>query len=138
MESTNGKPFQSQRSPLNSIKRTYVSVLGTEVSVCGIRLKEKSEDIIPLVGFESHTQPFMGDYFPFVGDYFPLKGNNFPLIGITFGHDRIPPTEEIFYFNESVCEIRFSIKVKQFYVNRNHFWTSQNMKVSSNGRNTSL
>ncbi len=98
-DSTNGK-LRSQRSPLN--KRTYVSVWGTKVSIgrirCGIRLKEKSEDNIPFVGFESHTYPFMGDYFPFVvdyfqfvgnyfpfmEDYFPLKGNNYPLIGITF------------------------------------------------------
>ncbi len=132
---TNGKLFRSQRSPLNvmstdSVKQTYVSVWGTKVSVCGIRLKEKSEDIILFVGFESHTYLFMGDYFPledyfpFVGDYFPLKGNNFPLIGITFGHDRIPSMEEIFHFNRSVCGIPFSVKVKQFSINRNHFQIS--------------
>ncbi len=39
---------------------------------CGIRLKEKSKDNIPIVGFESHTYPFMGDYFLFVGECFPL------------------------------------------------------------------
>ncbi len=60
----------------DSIKRAYVSVWGTKVSVCGIRLKEKSEDIILFVGFESHM-------YPFTGDYFPLKGNNFPLIPLS-------------------------------------------------------
>ncbi len=47
---TNGKLFRSQRSPLNVMstdfaKQTNVSVWGTKVSVCGICLKEKSEDI---------------------------------------------------------------------------------------------
>ncbi len=64
-------------------------------------MKEKSEDNIPIVEFESHRDPFMGDYFPLVGEYFsfvgdyslfmgenfPLKGNNSPLIGITFGRN---------------------------------------------------
>ncbi len=76
------------------------------------------------VGFESCKYPFLGEYFPFMGDYFLLKGNNVPLIGITFGHDRIPSTGEIFRFNGSVRGIRFSVKVKQFSVNRNHFRTS--------------
>ncbi len=66
----------------------------------------------------------VGDYFLFIGNNFLLKGNNFPLIGITFGHDRIPSMEEIFYFNGSICGIRFSVKVKQFSLNRNHFRTS--------------
>ncbi len=103
MDPTNGKLYGSQLSPLkvmytDSVKRTYVSVSGTKVSVrgihCGIRLKEKSEDNIPIVRFDSHTYPFVGDYFPFFGRifslcgrYFPLKGNNSPLIGITFGRN---------------------------------------------------
>ncbi len=66
----------------------------TKVSICGIRLTEKSEDYIPIVGFDSHTYPFVGyyfpfvgDYFPFVGEYFPFMGDYFPLIGITFGRN---------------------------------------------------
>ncbi len=82
MDPTNGKLHRSQQSPLNvmetdSVKRAYISIWGIKVSICGIRLKEKSEDNISFVGSESHIYTFMGDYFP-------LKGNNSPLIGITF------------------------------------------------------
>ncbi len=58
------------------------------------------------------------------GGLFSVEVKQFSVIGITFGHDRIPSTEEIFHFNGSVCGIRFSIKVKQFSVNQNHFRTS--------------
>ncbi len=47
-------------------------------------LNEKSEDNIPIVGFESHKYPFMGDYFPFVGECFPFVGGYFPFMGDYF------------------------------------------------------
>ncbi len=104
---------KSIKRNVNRLRQTDICIrLRDKVFVCGIccgiRLKEKSEDNIPFVGFESHTYPFMadyflyvvdyfpcmgdyfpfmGDYFPFMGDNFPLKGNNSPLIGITFGRN---------------------------------------------------
>ncbi len=70
---------------VNGLRQTDIrAVWGTEVSVCGILLKEKSEDNIPFVGFESHTYPFMGDYVPFVVDYFPLWEIIFRLWEIIF------------------------------------------------------
>ncbi len=57
---------------MNSVKRIYVSIWETKVSIRGIRLKEKIEDNIPIAGFESHRYSFMGDYFLFVGEYFPF------------------------------------------------------------------
>ncbi len=97
---TTWESTESVEGNVNGLRQqTYVSVWGTKVSICGTCSKEKSEDNIPIIGFDSQSYPFVGDYFPFVGeyfpsvgdyfpftgDYFPLKGNNYPLIGITFG-----------------------------------------------------
>ncbi len=84
-----------------------------------MRLEEKSEDNILIVGFESHRYPFMGDYFP-------LKGNNFPLIGIIFGHDRILSMEEIFHFNRFVVGNDFPLSHTwfvyiQFFLNLKNY-----------------
>ncbi len=100
-------------------------------------MKEKSEDNIPIVGFESRRYPFMGDYFPFlgdyipfVGDYFPFMGDYFPLIGITFGRNfslngsicgRIFSLKRD-HFNGSIGGIKFSLKVMQFSIKRNPLW----------------
>ncbi len=49
-----------------------------------VRLKEKSEDYIPIVGFESHRYPFMGDYFRLWENIFPLWDIIFCLWEIIF------------------------------------------------------
>ncbi len=131
--------FLKKRSPTNgshrwetisesaeSVERNVYGLCQTDIR---IHLRDKSFHLWdPFEGEKRRYYPICQIRVPHVsvhvGDYFPLKGNNFPLIEITFGHDRIPSTEEIFHFNGSVYGILFSVKVKQFSVNRNHFRTS--------------